>query len=465
MYFDGRRRSSRRKEHFPRRFRAPGTTTRQVVGVFEFVGRGVAAAAHRLCRFALCHGSNRERAQSSGNIRFPVIIRIVRGQQWQFDERRRFLSPPDPEPYDPCWCFSGNKFKFCHQDRHKGSPGSLEARFLEKWHERPTLRRCYHPDARSGCGKIIRAHAVQRGGLSFLARDGKVYGLRPHPTFFLRREMQLEPDLIGISEASTFYGFCALHDSLLFRDLETRAFDGAPEQLVLLNLRAIARRLYTNEDALEPWLPEEWDRGLSPSDQRWFFADMEDIRSDAERHLENTRWIKKLNDAAISHGGVAMNAMVVRLTGDPEVACSGVVNEEGDFEGRHLPHIPPPVHMSFHFLPSAQGAAVAFAWLGRHPAAEALCSSLLRLPSEDVPHAVLRFAIQHVDLLFWSPSCWESLSDGERTAVIDRATRSIQPDRIPSPTALVDDRLRITRLSLADVKRIGPWATFVSHAQ
>jgi len=43
----------------------------------------------------------------------------VNGEDWKFDSFGRLLDRPDPGPYDLCWCGSGNKFRFCHRDRHK----------------------------------------------------------------------------------------------------------------------------------------------------------------------------------------------------------------------------------------------------------------------------------------------------------------------------------------------------------
>ena len=151
---------------------------------------------------------------------------IIRGQRWLFDPNGRFVNPPDPGPYDPCWCFSPKKFKFCHAGRHLETP-TPEYEDVERWESAPELRACLHPAAPEDCSDtIISAHSVQRrgSGLASIARSGKVYGSKLHPRFFMSRAMRLEPALVGAGEIATFPGFCATHDNELFRPLETAAF-------------------------------------------------------------------------------------------------------------------------------------------------------------------------------------------------------------------------------------------------
>jgi hypothetical protein len=331
---------------------------------------------------------------------------------------------------------------------------------VRRWSEQPAIKRCYHPAAPEGCGKIIRAHAVQRGsnGLSALAQRGKVYGFRLHPSFFLRRGMRLEPDLVGIGDASTFYGFCERHDSALFRELESAAFEATPRQLLLLNFRAITRRLHSNEAALGPSVLDGLDQGIPPHLQRWEFADVEDMKLNAREAFENTTLIKKINDEALTDPDADLNALVVLFAGQPEMAMSTLVDVPRDFRGNLLPRVGPPAHLSFHVLPTSVGAVAAFVWLGSNPSAEQLALSLLESPPHVVPHLILNLAIACTDLVFYSPEWWDSLRADQRDAIIERATALIRPDRDPESNALVDDGLRLSRVTFVEGNRIGRWS-------
>lgn len=347
-----------------------------------------------------------------------------------------------------------------HQKRHERADRPLTTELLRRWSEQPTLRRCYHPAAPEGCGKIIRAHSVQRGsnGLAAIAEGGKVYSFGLHPSFFLRRGMRIEPDLIGIREASTFYGFCENHDSELFRPLEATAFEASPRQLLLLNFRAIARRLYANETAMERTVLDGLDQGLPPGLQRWEFADVEDQKIAARTAFKNTTQIKKINDAALSNPAAEINSVVVRFSGEPELAVSTIFQLPFDFRGNLLPPMPPPAHLSFHVLPTPEGAMAAFVWVGRNDAAEQLGTALLDLAPEVVPHVITNVAIAMCDLIFYSPRWWNSLDPvSERNALVDRATDLMRPDREIESWDFVKDGLRVSRLEFADARAVGGW--------
>lgn len=63
---------------------------------------------------------------------------------------------------DPCWCGSGNKYKFCHLDRDNESrlPFSAVAAEVRRAGDHRT---CFHPLASAkSCGRVISAHTLQR---------------------------------------------------------------------------------------------------------------------------------------------------------------------------------------------------------------------------------------------------------------------------------------------------------------
>src|SRR6266540_3571262 len=99
----------------------------------------------------------------------------VFGDDWRFDSAGRLLNQSDPGAYDPCWCRSGKKFRFCHMKRHQESRVT-RAEYLAGWEEAADIEMCLAPDAPIGCSAtIIRAHTVQRmgGGLRAIARGGE----------------------------------------------------------------------------------------------------------------------------------------------------------------------------------------------------------------------------------------------------------------------------------------------------
>ena len=110
-----------------------------------------------------------------------------------------------------------------------------------------TEKYCLHPSACPGtCGSVIaRAHTVQlRGGLSRIARNGHVYRYSGD-VFDYGSPGRLVHRLIGIRNASTFPGFCDLHDNGTFEPIDNEFFYATAEQCFLLGYRAIARAIFT----------------------------------------------------------------------------------------------------------------------------------------------------------------------------------------------------------------------------
>src|ERR1043165_3041696 len=374
---------------------------------------------------------------------------IIRGQRWVFDPDGRFVYPPDPGPYDPCWCFSLRKFKFCHIGRHRETP-TPEHEGVKRWESAPELRLCLHPNAPAGCSdSIIAAHSVQRkgAGLATIARSGKVYGSKLHPRFFMARDMRLEPALVGTSQIATFPGFCGTHDNELFRPLETAIFSATDEQLFLLGFRCIARRLLSSEEALQNMhLFADADRGLNRDDQRRMFIAIESHRINTETGVRNLRVVKSAYDDAWRTNQLQASAFVVWLEGMPEVVCSTLVEADIAFDGTYLPQLTPPEHVCFTMISDPSGQVAVWSWRGPNPAAERLVQSFCTLPRQSQAAAVLRYVLEFVDTPYFSPAWWEDLSRSTQDAIVDRMTAHVQPFAVRSAGALLDDGIRAIRL-------------------
>ena len=106
-----------------------------------------------------------------------------------------------------------------------------------------TKEYCLAPDAGiSSCsGSIVKAHSVQGALVRRIARDGHVYGSVYSIENLQRNPGEIVPGLIGVNLATTFTGFCNLHDTKIFAPIEIGDFVAAPEQCFLLAYRAVPR--------------------------------------------------------------------------------------------------------------------------------------------------------------------------------------------------------------------------------
>lgn len=94
----------------------------------------------------------------------------------------------------------------------------------------------------NNCNDIINAHSIQNNGvLSKLAEEGKVIQIEDHIIDITNRRELLK----GRNEATTFRGFCKVHDEI-FNPIETKEYEyGNLQQNYLFAYRAFAKS-YTN---------------------------------------------------------------------------------------------------------------------------------------------------------------------------------------------------------------------------
>lgn len=117
----------------------------------------------------------------------------------------------------------------------------------------------------------IRAHSIQNSqSLDLLCRDGHVKGITVHVQGSAVPVVKFVD--IGRNKASTFTGFCSIHDAEIFRLIDTSPFDSSNDHhLFLVAYRAVARELHTVMEAaskLQSGFVKRVELGLDDQDQR-----------------------------------------------------------------------------------------------------------------------------------------------------------------------------------------------------
>ncbi len=90
--------------------------------------------------------------------------------------------------------------------------------------------------------KGIKAHSIQKSKiLKAISKNGMVISFDPRKSYYT-----LNFEELGISRASTFYGFCNTHDTKIFSKIENRDYQETNEQNFLFSYRACAKQ-YVDE--------------------------------------------------------------------------------------------------------------------------------------------------------------------------------------------------------------------------
>ncbi len=150
---------------------------------------------------------------------------------------------------DPCLCGSGKLFKDCHkltEIKERISLYNIQKKVLKIF----TAKKCYFQNEK--CSKTKAAsHSIPKAFLKTISHHNHVLcfvSLNIPELSKISKLDQIPPTEIGINEASSFYGFCSLHDSLLFSPIEKESFKPTPQQDCLLLFRALCKELYTSTE-------------------------------------------------------------------------------------------------------------------------------------------------------------------------------------------------------------------------
>ncbi len=151
-------------------------------------------------------------------------------------------------PYDPCPCGSGKKFKFCCFGKINDVAITSDVRpkdqIVHEIIKSNRFKKCFFPLSETEeCGeKSILAHSLQKEkALRNIAINGEVMG------FDAKDGLKK----IGIGKASTFSCFCDEHDKTMFQPIEDSNFIRADQQIFLYNYRSFIREYQLKFEAMK----------------------------------------------------------------------------------------------------------------------------------------------------------------------------------------------------------------------
>ena len=226
-----------------------------------------------------------------------------------------------------------------------------------------TKKYCLAPDAGDAAcsGGIVNAHSVQGTLLRRIARDGHVYGDVSSIGTLQRNLGQFTYGLVGVNLASTFTGFCNLHDTKIFAPIEKGDFIAGPEQCFLLAYRAMCREVFVKRATLEnaDWIVQN----VPPCT----LALAKAHRNLTEVGLRDLQWHKDAYDRDLrSNNFSALEWVAIELSNTPDFVCSGLCFPDYDFAGKRLQDLSDVKArmqlVTFSVIPTQGGGIVVFAW-------------------------------------------------------------------------------------------------------
>lgn len=335
-----------------------------------------------------------------------------------------------------CQCGSGLKVKKCSCNKQS------EDRRASAFKIRASVRKlhasgaCLHPSAdKSTCGsRAIQSHTVRRSAdLSVIAHKGHVYQGNADLETLFENGGRIAVELIDVNRASTFFGFCAKHDTEIFSPLENQELAPTDEQAFLLAYRVVSKELYLKTRHVETLdIVLNAAKGAEISIGDFNREMMEYAKIGAKAAVSELSQEKaRLDDELLKRDFSNIHHLTFHLTQVPDIVCSGIVQPRCTFDDKPLQDLADlsiePAYTTFSLLTlGGQRGAAVFAWRSSSDAVvKALLASLLKLPMVEIPAALVRFSLSEFENCFLRPSWWENLPAQQRTALTERLMHNV----------------------------------------
>lgn len=362
-------------------------------------------------------------------------------------------------PYEPCWCMSGKKYKWCHHRREQEKPINIfevESGMLAE------LRAgyCSHPDPSDDpCSTTItRAHTVQRrGGLAAIAEDGHVLTVKPTMKSMIETQGNPAPRKIGVGNASVFPGFCSKHDTTIFKPIEGKTVTIDASTAFLFAYRAIAYERFAKEAQLRSApIQAEMDRGKPFRTQVQIQSYLNSVLAGIKIGMDDVnRWKAGYDERLMSGSRDGFRYFAIRFDSVlPIVACCAF-HPEIDFHGNQLQRLARRgsefEHITLTVTAFESETIAVFGWIGPNDGPAALLArSFSGLTADRKADALIKLLFLQSDNIFLRQSWWNGLTD-QNQKLLEGLSKSGTAERTRKVSDLSDDGTTFTTARAVEV--------------
>lgn len=320
-----------------------------------------------------------------------------------------------PGRNEPCWCDSGKKYKHCHRDI-ESQPSVASHTVFQALGSFKKTKKCSVPQSlvHECSNKIINAHTVSKSSsLKAIAKDGHV--LKISVDLKGNTAPSITLDEVGINNASTFSGFCSVHDKRLFSPIEDEPFRPVPLHSFLVTYRGVCRELFSKDYASKVFeFMKTLDRGKSLPEQVKIQAASSSFGNSNMLTICDLKHIKsKLDTMLISNDFSGLNYAVFTLDAPPPIMGSAIVGPTFDFNGNKAQNISSapddmPDYIAINSFSSEGKGYIVLSWLSEH---SETCNKLMRqfLDKNLTADSLAVFMMLLIENFYISPVWWASL--------------------------------------------------------
>lgn len=364
---------------------------------------------------------------------------------------------------EKCWCGSGKKFKHCHYGRENKAPvGIGEA--IGHSQKNASRKCCYVPDElKHECDKkIINAHTISKSGsLKEIADESNhVLGLKISLPKIIKNEGKLVPERIGINQASTFKGFCSIHDKSLFACIEDREFVGDDEQCLALMYRAVAKELYAKEGGLNTSeFIKNGDKGKHLLAQMFIQKFVAGHQTGINAAIAELSELKsQLDEQLLKKSSGNLSHLIIDSALPMPVAVSSIVSPITDFDGNLIQDLGDlnvlAEQLVFNSFSSDGKGYVVFSWSKNSTKVLGFIKSLLAIGTGKMFSALIRFFFGVAENTFISPKWWNDLSVEQKGKIEKLIMSGVNPFEFEPNNLLIDDGINFSGWEIGSLRKI-----------
>lgn len=360
---------------------------------------------------------------------------------------------------DKCWCNSGLKYKKCHLDRDRETPVS-KAEALKFSKSNSQRKACYAPASmHEDCDKrIVQAHTLSKSSsLKAIADPGNhVMGVVMNLPSLMRNNGRWVPEKIGINQASTFTGFCAVHDRILFSCLENEKFTGTDEQCFALMFRSLSKEIYAKEGG---WRSSDFaknaDKGKLLAEQLYIQELVSLHQSGLNAAITELNNIKtSLDRILLSRQFSEIESVIFTFSEPLPIAVSSILSPERDFDGTKIQDLNDLTvsaeQVCFNAFSGEGKGYVVFSWLRTSAIIRRFVRSLIKVPTDRIFNTLLYFFFTKAENTYSSPEWWDSLSDKQRENIGNMIMSGVE--FFGGPISRVDHSVDYNAAALAEIR-------------
>ncbi|QMJ22688.1 SEC-C domain-containing protein [Escherichia coli] len=360
---------------------------------------------------------------------------------------------------DKCWCNSGLKYKKCHLDRDRETPVS-KAEALKFSKSNSQRKGCYAPASmHKDCDKrIVQAHTLSKSSSLKAIADpsNHVMGVVMNLPSLMRNNGRCVPEKIGINQASTFTGFCAVHDRILFSCLENEKFTGTDEQCFALMFRSLSKEIYAKEGGVRSSdFAKNADKGKLQAEQFYIQKFVSLHQSGLKAAMIELNNLKaSLDRMQLSRQFSEIESVIFTFSEPLPIAVSSILSPERDFDGAQIQDLSDLTvsaeQVCFNAFSGEGKGYVVFSWLRTSGIIRRFVQSLIKVPADRIFNTLLYFFFTKAENTYSSPEWWDSLSDKQRENIGNMIMSGVE--FFGDPISRVDYSVDYKTVSLAEIR-------------